>query len=70
MRLDKELGVDAEGAPSRTLAARLRRLYLEVRGLIRCGYCRPHKGENATHHSPHANPRKLRRRRRGGRRVL
>lgn len=53
-----------DGAPGRQLAARLRKQELARRKDIPCGYCRYHRGENRTHLSPHANPRKKNRRRR------
>lgn len=57
---------DIEVAPSRQLVARERKLELATSRTINCGYCRPHKGENATRISKHANPRKKGRRQRGG----
>lgn len=52
---------DDERAPSRTLAARLRKAELEACGDIKCSHCRYHRGENRTHHSPHADVKKRKR---------
>ena len=54
-----------DGAPGRQLASRLRKQALARAGKIKCAYCPPHRGENRTHTSPHANVRKQGRRVRG-----
>lgn len=48
-----------EAAPSRYLAARIRKIELERNHEIHCGRCRYHRGENRTHTTRHSDVRKL-----------
>ncbi len=49
---------DDDAVPSRALHNRLYKLELATTHAIHCGYCRYHRGENQTHRSPNADPRK------------
>lgn len=56
-----ERSIDQEST-NRELHNRLRKLELELKRLINCGYCRYHRGENATRKPPRSDKGKNHRR--------